>query len=309
MGLSKDQKAMLRLLAQREQGYEDIAALMGLSVDEVRARVMEALAQIDEDRAPAAKPPEAAEPPPPPAAPEPLKPEAEEAPAPQATEPQAPAVRPPEAPARPPAAGRPSPLSRLSLPKDRDVLIGLAAGAGVILILVVALVIGGGGGGDSSTDADTAATTPTEPTAAEGRKLTQAVLSPVDGGDASGRALFGRVKNSVVLQVEAQGLDTSAKGQSYAIWLARSPKLMVPLAVATVDDSGKIAAQYPLPSSVLAYLASGAFDEIAVSLVSNAPYKASLVRAGKEKKAPTYTGADVLRGAVTGPIVGAAKRQ
>ena len=39
MALSDDQKAMLRLLAQREQGYEDIAALMGLSVDEVRAKV------------------------------------------------------------------------------------------------------------------------------------------------------------------------------------------------------------------------------------------------------------------------------
>ena len=39
MALSDDQKAMLRLLAQREQGYDDIAALMGLSVEEVRARV------------------------------------------------------------------------------------------------------------------------------------------------------------------------------------------------------------------------------------------------------------------------------
>ncbi len=28
---------MLRLLAQREEGYEDIGALMGLSVSEVRA--------------------------------------------------------------------------------------------------------------------------------------------------------------------------------------------------------------------------------------------------------------------------------
>ena len=46
MALTDDQKAMLRLLAQREEGYEDIAALMGLSVDEVRARVKEALAEM-----------------------------------------------------------------------------------------------------------------------------------------------------------------------------------------------------------------------------------------------------------------------
>ena len=51
MGLSDDQRAMLRLLAQREQGYEDIAALMGLSVEEVRARVAEALAQLEDEGA------------------------------------------------------------------------------------------------------------------------------------------------------------------------------------------------------------------------------------------------------------------
>ena len=38
---------MLRLLAQREQGYEDIAALSGSSVDDVRARVRGAIAGLD----------------------------------------------------------------------------------------------------------------------------------------------------------------------------------------------------------------------------------------------------------------------
>ncbi len=52
VGLSDDQKAMLRLLAQREQGYEDIAALMGLSVDEVRAKVRDAAAQLEEEGRP-----------------------------------------------------------------------------------------------------------------------------------------------------------------------------------------------------------------------------------------------------------------
>ena len=36
MALSDDQKAILRLLSQRgEQGYEDLSALMGISVEEV----------------------------------------------------------------------------------------------------------------------------------------------------------------------------------------------------------------------------------------------------------------------------------
>src|SRR5829696_4738127 len=39
---------MLRLLAQREQGYDDIAALTGSSVAEVRAKVREALTGLDQ---------------------------------------------------------------------------------------------------------------------------------------------------------------------------------------------------------------------------------------------------------------------
>ena len=61
MPLSDDQKAMLRLLAQREQGYEDIAALMGLSVDDVRAKVTDALAQLEDEGV--APPPVPEEPP------------------------------------------------------------------------------------------------------------------------------------------------------------------------------------------------------------------------------------------------------
>ena len=38
---------MLRLLAQREEGYEDIAALTGLGIDEVRSKIKGALADLD----------------------------------------------------------------------------------------------------------------------------------------------------------------------------------------------------------------------------------------------------------------------
>jgi DNA-directed RNA polymerase specialized sigma24 family protein len=62
--LTDDQKAMLRLLAQREEGYDDMAALMGISVEEVRERVKEALAEVEEPPAPE-EAPEAAAPPPP----------------------------------------------------------------------------------------------------------------------------------------------------------------------------------------------------------------------------------------------------
>jgi outer membrane biosynthesis protein TonB len=48
VALSEDQKAMLRLLAQREQGYGDIAALTGSSVEDVRAKVKDALTGLDQ---------------------------------------------------------------------------------------------------------------------------------------------------------------------------------------------------------------------------------------------------------------------
>ncbi len=77
-----------------------------------------------------------------------------------------------------------------------------------------------------------------------------------------------------------------------------------------VGNSGRIAAEYQVPTEVLVFLASGAFDELAVTRVSNAAvYEARWPRRRQEKKTPAYTGTDVLRGKVTGPIVGAAAKK
>jgi hypothetical protein len=284
---------MLRLLAQREQGYEDIAALMGLSVDEVRAKVKEALAEVDESGEAVAE----------------VAAEAPETPAVEAEKPvEKPAVEPPRPATPPPPAAKPSPPSRprIRLPKDQRLLAGGVAGiVAIALILILAL----GGGGSSSSSSPTTATAPTGSTntTASSQKLTEAVLSPVDGGNASGRALFGRVKSTVVLQIEASGLDPSPQGQSYTVWLYKSPKLRLPLAATKVGKSGRLAGQYPVPAEVLAYLASGAFDQIDVSLTKDSTFAASLAKAKKQKSAPEYTGTDILRGTVTGPIAEAKK--
>ena len=273
MALTDDQRAMLRLLAQREQGYEDIAALMGLSVEEVRARVKEALEEVDDESGQTVAEEPEAEPPPVP--------------------------KPPPSKPSPPAARRPS----IPMPKDQRLLAaGVAGIVAVALILVLAL---SGGSSSPSNSTTTSATTPSGSTnaSATNPKLTQAILSPVNGGRASGRVLFGRIKKTVVLQVEANGLEPSPAGESYTVWLYRSPKLRIPLAATKVGKSGRLAAQYPLPSEVIAYLASGAFDQIDISLTKNSTLAASLAVAKKQKSAPTYTGTDVLRGKVTGPFV------
>jgi hypothetical protein len=301
MALSEDQKAMLRLLAQREQGYDDLAALMGLSVDEVRDKVRDALAQLEAEGEPAPK----AIPEPRPPAPVAAVPERERAPAP----PPAPEPKPkPQAPAPPkrPKPARPRP----SLPGGKGARIALGAGLLAAIALILVLALGGGSGDDNPTSSSSAETAAEAVNAASGgKKVTQAVLDPVDGSDAKGIAVFGRIKNSLALQIEATGLEPTGEGESYTIWLFDSPQKMLPLASTPVDDSGQLAAQVEVPTEVLGYLANETFDQIDISLTTDATLKAALAKATREKTAPIYTGDDVLRGPITGPIIGAAKGQ
>jgi hypothetical protein len=283
VALSDDQKAMLRLLAQREQGYDDLASLMGLSVEEVRARVKEALEEIDRGESAPPQP----SPPPPKASPPPPKPS-----------PSKPAVK----------RDRP----RLSLPANPRLRFAAAAAGGLALVLAFLLVVGVFGGGDESDSS--------EPSAGAGQgngqvaapagsdQITQAMLSPVDGGDASGQALFGRIRDTAVLQVEAEGLEPSPPGQLYAVWLYGSPRIALRVGAVRVTDDGGISAQFPLPTEVLGYVAGGGFGQIDVSLTSNAAYRAEVAAARSEQRLPAYTGTSVLRGEITGRLIEAGAR-
>jgi hypothetical protein len=272
MPMSDDQRALLRLLAQREQGYEDIAALKGRSVDEVRAEVREALAAMD------APPPE---PPPPPPPPSPTS--------------------------RPPKAAEPRP-ARPAVPAERRRIVAIAGGALAIVAIVlgaVALLGGTSGSGSSGSSTEPG----TELAASEEGKVTQAVLEPADGGEAGGRAIFGRVgKEEVVLQVTAEGLQPTEKGQSYTVWLYRTPKLALRVGSVPVGESGNLGARFAIPAELLAYVASGAFDQVYVSRTSDAAYRSEVAKAKKEKSLPEYTGETVLTGEITGPIAKAGKK-
>ena len=138
--------------------------------------------------------------------------------------------------------------------------------------------------------------------------MTKAVLNPVDGSEASGVAVFGRVKNKLALQVYAEGLEETSGNEGYTIWLAASQTKMLPLASTPVGKDGKISAQVEVPVEILAYLANETFGQLAITKTDESQLKASLAAATKEKQAPAYTGTEVLRGSVTGPIVGAAQR-
>ena len=307
---------MLRLTARGEQGYDDIAALMGISAEEARERVEEARAELEREKAALAE----------------LEgssgerrgagPVAEGG----TSSSQAAGEAPPSAPPAPAAASQTPPagqrsaegigargrMPRVGLPDSQGARAAIAAGVVAVVVLVVVLVLGGGGDDGSSTGGSkfTAAETGTggQVTSANAKELTKAVLSPVAGAEGAGVAIFGRVKKSLALQVEAEGLEPTGKGESYTVWLAQSPRKMLPLAEVEVGADGRIGSQVPVPTEVLSYLAAGTFRQIYVTRTSDAALRASLKKATGEKKAPEYTGTPILRGTVTGPIVGAAKR-
>jgi len=320
---------MLRLLAQREQGYDDIAALMGISVAEVRERVKDALGQLEaEGKAPpeelrAAGPVTEGSGEPTPAGPvtetgpsssqaageDPISaPPAGEASAEAAKQPRIAKKAKPARQSRPNAS-----LPSLSLPESGGARAAIAAGVVALVVLVVVLVVGGGGDGGSeattASNGSAASGAEGEPTSGNVKKLTKAVLKPVDGSEASGVAVFGRFKNRLALQVGAEGLEPTASGQSYAIWMAESPQKMLPLASTAVGQDGQIGAQFEVPTEVLGYLANETFDQIVVTEVVDSQLEAAVNKATSEKKAPDYTGTAVLEGQITGPIIGAAKKK
>ena len=301
MALSDDQKAMLRLLAQREQGYDDIAALMGLSVDQVREKVKDALAELEQ-------------------APEPVE---ERAPSRSSRSPSPyrsrwssrrhPCRRPPRKPASPKPARAPSKPSSAAKPKpklpaDKGAIRGLIAGGAVVLVLVLLLVTGVLGGDDDGSDSGSEPSGSSAQTTSSGKAVepTQAVLEPVDGGDATGRALFGREQRNIVLLVSAKGLPPMPKGQSYTVSLSRSPTQRAPLVATTVNEKGELGGSFQVAPEVLGLIASG-YDQIEISLIPNGELKAALTTPATRTSRPRYSGTDLLRGELTGPIVDAVR--
>ena len=289
MALSDDQRALLRLLAQREEGYEDIAALKGMSVGEVRDEVRSALAALE---AAPPEPPPPSPPPPAPVSPPPAKPE------PVAVADQAAQAAPPAEP-----AARPTRTQRPPLPAERRRLLLLSGGAlGVVAVVLIAIALFGNSSDSGSSSAATSGSG-AEPAAAESGKVTQAVLEAADGSDASGRAVFGRVgKEEIVLQVTAENLQPTSNGQSYTVWLYRSPKLSLRVGSVPVAETGRLGARFTIPAELLAYVASGAFDQVYVSRTSDAAYQREVARAKRNNSIPRYTGETVLTGEITGPI-------
>ncbi len=320
---------MLQLLLQRGQSYEDIASLLGLGVDDVRARARAALTEIageDPDREVGltdyllgqADPIGRAD------AARHLQADSDanalagklEAQlrllAPGAQLPDLPRAQAPR-PARKAAAGQERPAAKIPAApgslsgRQRRVIAGLLAG--VAVLIAVALVVGGafdGGGGGSGSSTTGEGSTST--TAANGDQVTKAVLRPLDGGSGRGVALFAQVRRVPVIQVTTIGLDQLSKGDTYYVWLYKSDKLALRVGGFVVDNRGRAVTQLQVPAEAVALVANGTFKQIDVTLTADADYRAALAAARRSKTLPALTGTSVMRGDITGPLVGAANR-
>lgn len=271
MPLSDDQRKLLKLLANQDEAYEAIAAATGASVGDLKAKAAEALVELERDE------------------------EVRD----QGGRPAG------DAPGQARASYRPSSRpKRQKQPPGNRRFAELIGGAMVVLLLILfatgAIDIGGGDSDDGG-DGNAPALGGELPEGVA-KRATQAVLRPVDGSDASGRALFGRLKKQVALVLAAKGLTPTSPGQSYAVSLVNAGGERIPIAATRVGSNGAIATQIVVPTTVLGALAGG-YDEMEISLVVNKELEAALKGARGEESAPDFGGEPVLRGEVTGPVI------
>jgi hypothetical protein len=321
---------MLQLLLERGQSYEDLASLLGTDAGEVRRRARAALAEVageDPDRDtgltdyllgqadPIARADVARH-----LGADPeshslaakleaqlrlLAPKAELPTLPRAPRPTQKQGAPADAAPAGRGAAAPGSLSG----GQRRLIAALLAGLAVVavLVLVVAGAFDGGDGGSTSTAAENGSGSSGGDTAANtaaGGEVTKAVLRPLGDSDGRGVALFARVRKVPLIQVTAIGLDRLAEGEAYYVWLYKSDELVLRVGGFVVDGKGNAVAPLQVPAEAVALVANGTFDQIDVTLTADADYRAALNQARKEKTLPALTGTSVLRGEITGPLVG-----
>ena len=357
MALTQEQRALLQLLLERDQSYEDISGLLGMDVGQVRRRARLALIEIggaDPDEqvaltdyllgqadpigradvarhlrsdpeanalarklaaqlrllAPEAEIPEipagdgrAAAPSSPPASPtrpRPLPPGTGPAPRP---------IRSRREPAERPA-------SPSALTSDQRTLIAALLGAGVLILVIVLLATGALGGDDEDSGAgDGTTSTQQADNGGEGggAQLTRAVLLPPDGGDSpSGVAIFGRLRNTPVIQLTASDLEPPGDGENYSVWLYRNDEIALRLTqVDQVDESGRILIRFPIPAEALGFVANQTFRQIVLSLTNEDEYENEVeaARTDTPQRLPEFVGDTVLSGEIVGPGTGQASSE
>ncbi len=283
MALKQDERALLQLVCERGQSYGDLAELLGISEDEVRAKARSALTELggaDPDaevgltdyllgqadpigRADAVRylqqDPQARE----------LAGTIETkilAIAPGATLPAIPepktrrrkAATAPPGPGEPVAAAASGPGISVrgdgSGPNRRTALLGGLAAAGVILIFVILAIAGVFSSDDSGSDASPEATA-----AEQQREITPVDLTAVGGSGVAGTANFGLANDQLFLDLTLNGLDPRLDRESvYVIWLMLNDNGGYPVSILIPDEQGSVEQRYAVPTPVAVAIGSNA---------------------------------------------------
>jgi hypothetical protein len=335
MALTPDQRAMLQLLLERGQSYDDIASLLDTERDEVRVRARAALTELgggDPDaevgltdyllgqadpigRADAVRYLQndldahafaaglVAQ----------LQVLAPDAQLPQLPKPKggraarrdtgAPAPRgaPAAATAGAGAGGAGAVAERLRTTlseRQRQVFIALAALA--VLVVAGLLVLTGAFGGDDEPSGEPAQSSP------EGEEIVTVALEGQGGSDASGQAVFGiATADTPYVDVDLSGLEPPQQGETYVIWLLLTPDQGYPLSPLLINEDGTFSDRFPIPQFAIPIASRAQFVD--VSLSKNSSLQPVLEKA-VEKGTPIldFEGDRVLSGeipATGGPAV------
>jgi len=325
MALTPDQQAMLQLVLERGQSYEDIGAVLGVGVDEVRARARAALTELggaDPDgevgltdyllgqadpigRADAVRHLQS----------DPgsqrlaselidrlreIAPDADLPELPKPRERRSVLGRRKEpAPAESREAKPPGPtggarfrdtMSR----RQQQVIVALVATA--VLVLAGVLAIAGAFGGEGE---DSAPVTETEATtAAEEDVLASVPLEPRGGGEGSGEASFGLATgDQPYVDLDLSGLSPPQEGQSYVVWLLLGEDEGYPLSPLQVAADGSFSDRFPIPQFAIPIASRARFVDI--SLSENRSLLGDLEKAVRdEKPILRYQGESALRGEI-----------
>jgi hypothetical protein len=331
--LSADQRAMLQLLLERDQNYEDIASLLDVDVDEVRSRARAALAELggeNPDREVAltdyllgqADPIGRAD------AVRHLQNDAEtlslasdlEAKlrmvAPQAELPQLPKQRSaragrlrrrraaatgpaePEAAAAEPGAGAADRLRGALSHSQQRVIVALG-GLAVLLIAGVLAVAGAfSGGGEESSSATTNTTTAASSSSGNDEVLADVTLKGQGGSDAKGKAVFGVASgDQAYLDASVENVSPAPQGQTYVLWLLLSPKQGYPLSPLQIGQNGRFSDRFPIPQFAVQIASRARFVDI--SLTQNSDLQQQLPKAVKQgNPLLNYSGESIARGEI-----------
>ena len=328
MTLQQDQRAMLQLLLERGQSYDDIASLLGVEREDARARAQAALTELagqDPDtevalsdyllgqadpigRADVARHLQqddeahelavdlstklAA-----------IAPEAELPTLPRKAGNKSSPASAPTKPGTPMPDAREAGLRSPTLSRRQAQIGGLLVGALAVVVAVVLLVSGvfdGGGGanggGETAAANGTTATATADGTADE--LLTTVALEPQDGGDGSGEATFGvAAGEQPYLDLVIDGLPPAPSGRSYVLWLLVDGEQGHPLTPVEIPESGSIEERFLIDGSTVVIAA--ATREVDVALANNDRLARVIQRAaGQGEAVIQFTGQSVLRGQV-----------